>query len=293
MRRSPKPGRLDRDGLERPADLVDHERRERFALDVLGDDRERLAGLHHVLEDGQQVADVRDLLVRDQDERVLEDRFHAVGVGDEVRRDVALVEAHALDELELHAEGLRLLDGDDAVLADLVHRLGDEVADLGVGRGVGGDVRDLVLRVDLTRLLADPLDGRFDGRLDALAQRHRVRAGGEVLQALTHHRPREDGRRRRAVTGDVVGLLRDLLDELGADLLLRVLELDLLGDGDAVVGDRRGAPLLLQDDVASLRAERDAYGVGQLVHAVLEGPPGLGGVRDDLRSHTYSSLRAF
>jgi hypothetical protein len=34
-------------------------------------------------------------------------------------------------------------------------------------------------------------------------------------------------------------LLGDLLDQLGAHVLVRVLELDLLGDGDAVLGDRR------------------------------------------------------
>ena len=35
--------RLDGGGVERAAQLVDDERRERFALDVLGDDEERLA----------------------------------------------------------------------------------------------------------------------------------------------------------------------------------------------------------------------------------------------------------
>ena len=43
-------GRLDRDRVERAADLVDHERGERLALDVLGDDQQRLAGLHDLLE---------------------------------------------------------------------------------------------------------------------------------------------------------------------------------------------------------------------------------------------------
>ena len=57
---------------------------------------------------------------------------------------------------------------------------------------------------------------------------------------------------------DVVGLLRDFLHELGPDLLLRVLQLDLLRDGHPVVGDGRGAPLLLQDDVATLGPEGDA-----------------------------------
>ena len=60
---------------------------------------------------------------------VFEDGFLALRVGDEVRVEEALVEAHALGELELGAEGVRLLDGDDAFLADLVDRLGDQRAD--------------------------------------------------------------------------------------------------------------------------------------------------------------------
>ena len=117
-------------------------------------------------------------------------------------------------------------------------------------------------------------DGGLDGGLDALLQRHRVGAGGDVAQALADHGPGEHGGGRRAVTGDVVGLLGDFLDELGADLLVGVLELDLLGDGDAVVGDRGGAPLLLEHDVAALRAERDLDGVGELVHAASRAPGG-------------------
>ena len=120
-------------------------------------------------------------------------------------------------------------------------------------------------------------------------RRHRVGAGGDVAQALADQRLGEHGRGRRAVTGDVVRLLGDLLDELGADLLVRVLELDLLGDGDTVVGDRGGAPLLLEDDVAALGAEGHLDGVGELVHAALEAAPGLLVERDDL-GHVRSVL---
>ena len=51
--------RLHGDGLEGAAQLVDDDRRERLALDVLGHDQERLAGLDHLLEHRQQVLDRR------------------------------------------------------------------------------------------------------------------------------------------------------------------------------------------------------------------------------------------
>src|SRR5262249_33751931 len=127
--------RLDGDGLERAAQLVDDDRRERLALDVLRHDQQRLAGLDHLLEQRQQVLDAAELLVGDQDVRVVEDRLHALGVGDHVRRQVALVELHALGELEVEAERLALLDVHDAVLADLLDRVRDHIADLALARG--------------------------------------------------------------------------------------------------------------------------------------------------------------
>ena len=54
LRRSPKPGALTAATFETAAQLVDDERGQRLALDVLGDDEQRLAGLHHRLENRQQ-----------------------------------------------------------------------------------------------------------------------------------------------------------------------------------------------------------------------------------------------
>src|ERR1044072_9116639 len=49
-------------------------------------------------------------------------------------------------------------------------------------------------------------------------------------QAFAEDRLGEDGRRRGAVTRDVGRLGRDFLQHLGAHVLVRILELDLLGD---------------------------------------------------------------
>src|SRR5690606_25565956 len=283
-------GRLDRDGLEGAADLVDDQGRERLAVDVLGDDQQRLARLHDLLQDRQQVLDVGDLLVGHEDVGVLEDGLHPLGVGDEVSRDVALVEPHPLGQLEVDAEGVRLLDGDDAFLADLVHRLGDGVTDGGVAAGGdGGGGRDLLAGLDVLGHLQQLGRDGLDGGLDAALERHRVGAGGDVAQTLADHGLGQDGRGGGAVAGDVVGLLGDLLDELGPDLLVRVLELDLLGDGDAVVRDGGGAPLLLQDDVASLGAEGELDRVSESVHSSLETAAGLIVESNELRHGSCDS----
>ena len=54
-------GGLDGDGVERAADLVDDEGGQGLALDVLGDDQQRPAGLHDLLEHRQQGLDRGDL----------------------------------------------------------------------------------------------------------------------------------------------------------------------------------------------------------------------------------------
>src|ERR1035441_8629408 len=110
-----------------------------------------------------------------------------------------------------------------------------------------------------------------------------------LAPAVAPQRLGQHGSRRRAVSGHVVGLLRYFLDKLGADLLPRVLELDLLGDGHAIVGDRGGSPLLLEYHVAALRAESYLHGVGELVHTAFEAAPGFLVKRDHLGCHRLQS----
>ena len=244
----------------------------------------RLAQLHGLLERREQVLDAGDLLVGDEDGRVLEHRLHPVRVGHEVRRDVAAVELHPLGVFLLEADGLAFLDGDDAVLADLVHDLGDQLADLGIGGADGGDGGDLLAGLHGRELLLELVDDGLDALVQAALDDHRVGARGDVLEALGHERLAQHDRGGRAVAGDVVGLGRDLLEELGAHVLERLLELDLTGDGHAVVGDGRGAELLVQHDVAALGTQGHLDRVGELVDAALEGATS-GLVEDQLLGH--------
>src|SRR5207342_1785327 len=147
--------RLDRADLDNAADGVDHQGRQRFAFDFLGDDQQRLARLGHAFQHRQQVAHVGDLLVVQEDERVVQLGRHRLLVVDEVRRQVAAVELHALDHVEFVVQARAFFNGDHAFLADLLHRVGDDVADRLVG--VRRDRADLGDRLVVGGRLADVL----------------------------------------------------------------------------------------------------------------------------------------
>jgi hypothetical protein len=181
LRRSPKPG-LDRRQLEAAAQLVDDQRGERFALDVLGDDQQWPSAAYHRLEYRLQRLQAGELLFVNQDVGVLELDQHLFRVGDEVRADVAAVELHAFDDVELGLQGLRLLDGDHPLVADLPDRIGEHPPDLGVAVGRNhADLGDLLARRDLLRALPDVLDDHLGRAIDATLQVHRVHAAATAL----------------------------------------------------------------------------------------------------------------
>ena len=128
------------------------------------------------------------------------------------------------------------------------------------------------------------------GGVDAALHQHRVGAGGQVAQAFGDDRLGQHGRGGGAVAGDVVGLGGGLLEHLGAHVLEVVLELDLLGDGHAVVGDGGRAPLLVDGHVAAARAEGDLDGVGEGVDADLELSARLGVENEIFSGHVSSSV---
>ena len=92
------------------------------------------------------------------------------------------------------------------------------------------------------------------------------------------------------VAGHVVGLGGDLLHQLGAHVLKGVLQLDLLGDGNTVVGDKGSAELLVQHHVAALGAQGDLYSIGQLVDALLQSLAGLLAVADNFSHNTLPPI---
>ena len=204
----------------------------------------------------------------EQDIGILHLDTHLVGVGDEIGRDVAAVELHSLDHFQLGLQRCRLLHGDDALVADFLHCIGEEPTDLGVAVGRdGADLGDFVVGGDFLGVLLEVGDDRLHRKVDAALEVHRVHAGGHRLGAFPDDGVSEHGRCRGAVAGLVRGSGRDLTDHLRPHVLELVLELDLLGDGYAVLGDAGSAEALVEDDVAAFRTEGHAHRVGERVDA--------------------------
>ena len=118
--------------LQRAAQLIDHECRQRLAVDILGDDQQRTAALGYRFQDAHELLHRRDLLVGNQDIGLVQLGLHLFGVGDEIGRNIAAVELHTLDHVHMGVGAFGLLDCDDALLVDLRHRFGDQFADVGV-----------------------------------------------------------------------------------------------------------------------------------------------------------------
>ncbi len=204
-----------------------------------------------------------------QDHAVVEIRDHLVGVGDEVGAQVATVELHAFDDIGLGLEALVLFDGDDTLVADLLHRIRDLTADFSFAiGGDGADLSDFGGVVHGTCGLADGFDNLGRREVDAALEVHRVHAGGNRLHAFLDDGLGQNRRGGGAVAGFVIGAGSDFLHHLGAHVLELVFQFDFLGDRNTVLGDAGRAERLVQNHVAALGAERDFDGVGEDVHTL-------------------------
>jgi len=277
---------LDGGGLQDAADVVHDQGGQRFAFDVFGDDQQRTARLGDLLQHGQQVTDVADLLVVDQDIRIVQRGDLLFRAVDEVGRQVAAVELHAFDDIQFVFQRLAVFDGDHAFLADLVHRVSDDLADRGIAVGRDrANLGDFLAGGDRLGQFLQLFHGGGHGLVDAALEVDRVEAGGDVLQAFLNDGLGQHGGGGGAVTGVVGGLGGNVLDQLGADVLELVLQFDFLGDGHAVLGHRRGAERALQHDVATLGAQGGLDGVGEDVHAAHDAHAGFVGKQNLLGSH--------
>src|SRR3954452_14091436 len=249
-------GSLHRADLQGAAQLVDHQRGQGFAFYIFGNDQHGPCALGHLLQNREQLLHGRDLLVVDQDVGVVQHRLHLLRIGDEIGRQIAAVELHAVDGLQSGLQALGLFDRDHAVLAHLLHRLGDQVPDLLiVVGGDGTDLRDLFLAGGRNRKGPQLLDHGLHRPVNAPLQLHRIGAGGDVLEPFAEDGLRQYSSGGGAIAGEIGSLGCDFLHHLRAHVLDRIAQLDFLGHRNTVLGDGGRAELLVDDNVPSLGSD--------------------------------------
>ena len=265
-----KAGSLNAHAGKGAAQLVQQNGLQGLALYILCNDYQLLAVLQHSLQQGQNILYGADLLIGDQDLGVVQHSFHLIGIGHHIGRNVATIELHTLNHLASGLCGLGLLYGDHAVGRYLFHGLRDQFANRLVCSRHGSHAGNIIAAANGLALFLDAGHSSVHSGLNAVLHNHGIGTGSHILHTLAYQRLSQQRSSGGAVTGIVIGLGRNFLHQLGAHILKRLLQLNLLGNGHAVVGDQRCAVLLIQYHIAALGAKGNLNGVGQLVNTGLQ-----------------------
>ena len=265
-------GSLHGADLERAADTVRHESGKSLIVHILSDDEQRTAALSHSLENGKHILEVGDLLIVEKNVGRIHLALHLLAVGNEVGGDITAVELHAFHHIDRSLSAFGFLYSDYTLFLHLLHGFGDEAADLLVivGGNAGNILDFLYIVVNLLALGLDTLYHAGNSLVDTALEVHRVGTGGNVLEAYIDDGLCEDGGGGCAVAGLVARLGGNLLHELGAHILERVLEFDFASHGNAILSDVGSAEFLFDDYIASFGTECHFDSVCQSVNAILE-----------------------
>src|SRR5690606_23102314 len=180
--------------------------------------------------------------------------------------------------------------GDNAVPANALERLGEHLADRTVVIGAdGANLSDLFGAVDRLGHVTQLGFAGVYGLFDAAPQGGRVAAGHDVPQPFLVNLAGQHGGGGGAVAGQVRRLLGHFDHELGAHVLKAVLQFDFLSDRNAVFGYLGAAERLRDDHVPPGGAQGDRDRVGQLVHAFQHLRAGVV-FKEELFSHGGKSL---
>ena len=138
----------------------------------------------------------------------------------------------------------------------------------------------MILGRNLGAHLAKGFNCSVAGLLHALTEYHGICACFQVLHTFIDHCLSKDSSCGGTVTGHVIGLCGNFLYKLCAHVLELVLKLDLLCNGNTVVGDKGCAIGLVKDHVPSLGSQSNSDGIRQLINTGFKSGSGLRAIFD-------------
>ena len=153
------------------------------------------------------------------------------GTGHEVRGNISFVELHSFNDAKLGFEGFSFFDLDDTFFADSLHCLGEFFSYFGIV--VSAYSSDLFNVLAVFYILANRFDiisNDSNGFVDTLLYGHGIDPCCSVFEPFRIDRFCQHGRGGRTVPDDVAGLVGDFVYHLGAHILKRFGQFDLLAD---------------------------------------------------------------
>ena len=170
-----------------------------------------------------------DLLLTEQNVALLELHLGAFGRVDKVGRDVAAVELHSLNQLQLVLKRFAILDRDHTLVADLkclkihfirefvsnlLHCVRNELANVPVAIGRDGrHLGNLFRRGDRFAHCLQLVHNHLNRLDDTLADFHWVCPFADALEAFLGNGTGQHGGASCAVTGLLVGLVGNVLEK--------------------------------------------------------------------------------
>ena len=263
--------------LELRTQTVDNQCCQRFAVHVFRDDEQRTSALYGGFKNRQQLFEVGDFLVVDEDIRFIHLDLHRLGVGDEIRADVAAVELHTLYHVNRGVHTFGFADGDDAVFRHFAHRVGNEFADLGIVVSRNGSYLLNLVEV-VANYYGVLLNLSYDGShgfVNTAFEVERVGACSYVLQTHANDSLCQNGCGSGTITRLIACLGSHFLDELCTEVFGCVFQFNLFGYRYTVFGDMRSSVFLVDDDIAAFRTKCHFDSVSQLVNATLQSLTGF------------------
>mmetsp|Transcript_6046 Transcript_6046/g.17198 ORF Transcript_6046/g.17198 Transcript_6046/m.17198 type:complete len:498 (+) Transcript_6046:442-1935(+) len=254
--------------LDSGSELVDHQGRQGFAFDVLGNNQQRALALDDGFQDGNKLLQTADLLFDQQNVGIFQNAFLCLGIGNEVGANESAFEFHTFDNFQFVVEGFAVLDGDDTFLSDSFHGIGNQTSNLHVRVGRNSsNLGDLFLAGNGATNFCEGFDHRVDGHVDSSSQVLWIQTSGDGLASLGINSTGQDGGGGGPVSCNIVRLGSNAFDELGTHVLKGILEIDGLRNRNTILGNFWCSVWLGDDCISSLRSESDLNGIGQCVHS--------------------------
>ncbi len=128
----PKTRSFHRYALESTSDLIYDKSSQGFAINILGDNKQCLARLHDLFQNGKYIGYGTDFLICDQDVRLFKNRLHAFSISHHIGRDIAFVKLHSFNHFQVCSHRLRFFDRYDPVFSHFFHRIRDQDSNIGI-----------------------------------------------------------------------------------------------------------------------------------------------------------------